>query len=87
MTATDEEVRPMPDTEVTTVPSRTTDDEFDLDLRVEPGWFDAPSEIRLSGTCGGCPDWTEEGSSCQVTCDASACGQCTMNPGNPDCGA
>ena len=76
----------MTDTPVVSGTSTTTDDEFDLDLRIDPCWFDAPSEIRLSGTCGGCPDWTEEGSSCAVTCDVSACGQCTFNPGSDECG-
>jgi hypothetical protein len=62
------------------------DDEFDLDLRISLPGFDLSPDIAASGTCGGCPEWSEEGSSCAVTCDVSACGQCTLNPSDPECG-
>jgi hypothetical protein len=61
------------------------DDEFDLDLRITLPSFDLPPDIGASGTCGGCPDWTDEGSSCAVTCDDTACTRCTANPSDPDC--
>jgi hypothetical protein len=59
------------------------DDEFDLDVRIAEPWFgDAPG-IRASGTCGGCPDPSEPGSTCHFSCQESCGGQCTSQA---DCG-
>jgi hypothetical protein len=44
------------------------EDSFDLDVRILPAADPAPLEVHASGTCGGCPKWSAEGSSCAVTC-------------------
>jgi hypothetical protein len=63
------------------------DDGFDLDVRIVPALDHAPPKIKASGTCGGCPDWTEEGSSCKFSCQDSCGGTCTCpGGGGGDCG-
>jgi hypothetical protein len=44
------------------------DDAFDLDVRIAPAVDRDPPGLMASGTCGGCPKWSAEGSSCAVSC-------------------
>jgi hypothetical protein len=63
------------------------DDAFDLDVRIVPTIDREPVRIKASGTCGGCPDWSEEGSSCKTSCEDSCGGTCTCpGDGGGDCG-
>ncbi len=63
------------------------DDEFDLDVRVTPAWFPDTPDIHASGTCGGCPEWTEEGSTCKFSCAHTCGGNCTWSPADDECAA
>lgn len=56
------------------------DDGFDLDIRIIPARHSAPPDEMDSGTCGGCPAWTEEGSSCRFSCQESCGGTCSCPP-------
>jgi hypothetical protein len=61
------------------------DDEFDLDVRVSPAWYPNSPDIHASGTCGGCPDPSDEGSTCKFSCPPSCGGNCTYNPADSRC--
>ena len=56
------------------------DDGFDLDLRIIPARDPDAPDVMASGTCGGCPDWTEEGSTCKFSCQESCGGTCSCPP-------
>lgn len=63
------------------------DEDFDLDVRIAPGHDQSKVPMKASGTCGGCPDWTEEGSTCKFSCQDSCGGTCTCpGGGGGDCG-
>lgn len=54
------------------------EDAFDLDVRILPAADPLPPRVNASGTCGGCPSYTEDGSSCKTTCH-------TCHPTDPTC--
>lgn len=60
------------------------DDEFDLDLRVSPGWFPSLPEVGMSGTCD-CPESEEPGGTCAFSCPHTCGGNCTYSPVDPEC--
>ncbi len=63
----------------------TNDDEFDLDVQIFPSHDTDPVEVLASGTCGGCPEPSDEGSTCKFSCPHSCGGQCTYTIGDPEC--
>ena len=50
--------------------------EFDLDIQLHPGELEFRQTIHASGTCGGCPAWTDEGSTCKFSCQDTCGGTC-----------
>lgn len=61
------------------------DDEFDLDVQIFPSDDWGSPEMGASGTCGGCPDPSDEGSTCKFSCPHTCGGQCTYQPADPEC--
>jgi len=53
------------------------DEDFDLDVRIAPGYDQNPVTINASGDCDPPPPWTEEGSTCRPSCPETCGGTCT----------